>query len=136
MSARLDHLNLSVSDLETTVGWYDRVFGFVPVERGEQDGEPWCILRSGNSMLCLYQHPDRRFLDGDGLEAEGLHGFNHFGLRIDNEAAWQATMQREGIEPLYGGPVRWPHSTAWYIQDPTGYKIEVALWDDDRVTFG
>ena len=33
------------------------------------------------------------------------------------------------------GAVAWPHATAWYVLDPTGYEIEVALWDDDVVRF-
>jgi hypothetical protein len=65
----------------------------------------------------------------------GLHGINHFGLRITDEKAWQRTLAAENIEVLYDGPVRWPHSTSWYILDPTGWEIEVALWDKDTVAF-
>ena len=76
------------------------------------------------------------FEDPDAQRARGVHGLNHFGLRITDRAGWEKTMEREGIEPEYGGPVRWPHSTAWYIQDPTGYEIEVALWDEGVPRFG
>ena len=37
-------------------------------------------------------------------------------------------MEREHLELEYGGLVRMPHSDAWYVKDPTGYSIEVALW--------
>ncbi len=128
----LDHLNLSVRDLDETVEWYGRVFGFAKVEGGVQDGRPWAILRCGEALLCVYQHPERGVPDP---EEHGHHGLAHFGLRIDDAKAWEGVVAREGVPVEYGGAVRWPHSTAWYVTDPTGYGIEVACWDDDRVTF-
>jgi len=132
----LDHLNMSVRNVEETADWYGRVFGFAVVERGTYKDAPWGILRSGEAMLCVYQDPDREALDGDELRAKRLHGVNHFGLRISDRAAFEAVIARERLEFSYPSPVRWPHSTAWYVLDPTGYEIEVACWDDDRVTFG
>jgi hypothetical protein len=59
----------------------------------------------------------------------------HFGLRIADEEAWLETVDREKIEILYGGEIAWFHSRSWYIKDPTGYEIEVALWEGDQVAF-
>jgi catechol 2,3-dioxygenase-like lactoylglutathione lyase family enzyme len=128
----LDHLNMSVADLAKSEDWYRRVFGFERVEGGTYDGSPWAILRAGDAMLCLYEHPEREAPDP---EEHGHHGLSHFGLRITDRAAWEATVAREKVEVGYGGAHRWPHSTAWYVTDPTGYEIEVALWDEDRVRF-
>ena len=47
-----------------------------------------------------------------------------------------ADLSRQHLDVRYGGAVSWPHSTSWYVVDPTGYEIEVALWNEDRVTFG
>ena len=121
----LDHLNLDVADMEASIHFYRDHFGFEPVERGTYDGAPWTIIRAGDALLCLYERP-------------GLHpgaGLNHFGLRITDERAWEETVARTGIPIRYGGAVRWPHSTAWYVRDPSGYEIEVALWKDDEVRF-
>lgn len=133
----LDHLNLTVRDFEETAAWYGRVFGFEVVEKEtDAHGRPWGVLRSGDALLCIYEHPEFRFEDSDVRGERRAHGINHFGLRITDRAAWEKTMAREGIQPAYGGPVSWPHSTAWYIEDPTGYEIEVALWDDGAPRFG
>jgi catechol 2,3-dioxygenase-like lactoylglutathione lyase family enzyme len=133
----LDHLNLTVRDFEETASWYGRVFGFEVVEREtDAQGRPWGVLRAGDALLCIYEHKDFRFEDSDARGARHAHGVNHFGLRITDRADWEKTMEREGIEPEYGGAVSWPHSTAWYIQDPTGYEIEVALWDEGGPRFG
>ena len=132
----LDHLNLSVESLDATVDWYGRVFGFRLVEEDVTDEVRWGVIRSGEALLCIYEHPGRRQLDRFQLAEAGLHGFAHFGLRVTDAEAWRETVEREGVEVLYGGVIDWPHSKAWYVKDPTGHEIEVALWDGDRVDFG
>jgi catechol 2,3-dioxygenase-like lactoylglutathione lyase family enzyme len=131
----LDHLNLTVSDLEASVAWYRRALGFVPVESGLYEGQPWAIVRSGEAMLALYQRPGRHHPGDDERGRLAQLGLNHFGLRITDRPTWEKTIEEQGIEVAYGGPVQWPHSTSWYVEDPDGYEIEVALWDRDRVAF-
>ncbi|MFQ5845650.1 MAG: VOC family protein [Planctomycetota bacterium] len=133
--SQLDHLNLTVRSFEETADWYGRVFGFRVVERGEDGGRPWGVLRGGDALLCIYEHPDLEFVDPDARRTRRLHGINHFGLRITDREEWEATLDREQVEVRYGGAVDWPHSTAWYVTDPTGYEIEVALWEGDEVAF-
>ncbi len=133
---QLDHLNLTVQNLDETIAWYGRVFGFELVERAIQDGTHWGVIRSEDAMLCIYEAPDREHLDGNKLRERGLHGLSHFGLRITDRAAWEQTVEREGLELLYGGLIEWPHSLAWYVADPTGHEIEIALWNEDTVRFG
>jgi catechol 2,3-dioxygenase-like lactoylglutathione lyase family enzyme len=128
----LDHLNMSVRDLAESLDWYGRVFDFRKVEGGTYDGRPWAILKSGDALLCLYEHPARKSPDP---EEHGHHGAAHFGLRVTDRKAWEETVRRERVAVEYGGAVRWPHSTSWYVTDPTGYEIEVACWDEDTVRF-
>jgi hypothetical protein len=101
-----------------------------------QDGTRWGVIRQGEVMLCIYQFENCRLEDRFAMRDRGLHGINHFGLRITDRGAWEDTLVREEIEVLYNGPTRWPHSTSWYIEDPTGWEIEVALWDNDTIVFG
>jgi catechol 2,3-dioxygenase-like lactoylglutathione lyase family enzyme len=133
----LDHLNLSVRNFDETADWYKRVFGFEIAEKGLYNGEPWGVLKGGDAMLCVYQHPELdKEPDGEALEKAGFHRIAHFGLRITDRDAWEKTVKREKLHVHYGGAYDWPHSTSWYIDDPTGYSIEVALWDNDTPTFG
>jgi len=131
----LDHINLSVADFEQTVDWYTRIFDFELVEEGLQDGIRWGVIKSGEALLCIYEHPQRRHLDRFELGDHNLHGMAHFGLRINDQAEWLDTVEREKVPILYDGVIRWPHSLAWYVTDPTGYEIEVALWDGDQIQF-
>ena len=57
----LDHLNLSVADMAASTDFYGRVFGFLEVDGGVQDGVRWMILKSGEALLCLYEHPEYGF---------------------------------------------------------------------------
>ena len=131
----LDHINLSVGDFDETVAWYGRVFGFELVEDKVLDGVRWGVIRAADAMLCIYDHREFKFENKDDRLSRGVHGVSHFGLRVADREAWKETVEREGLHVLYGGPVRWPHSTAWYITDPTGYEIEVASWDEDKIAF-
>jgi hypothetical protein len=53
-----------------------------------------------------------------------------------NRGSWEEILERENLRTYYGSRVAYPHSVSWYIKDPTGYMIEVALWNDDQVKFG
>ena len=129
----LDHLNLSVRDFDETADFYRRVFGFdVVQEEVDSGGRRWGVLKGGDAMLCIYEHPDLEFADCADVRRRGLHAICHFGLRITDRKAWEETLQREQVDC---STMRWPHSTAWYVTDPTGWEIEVALWDEDQVCF-
>lgn len=130
MIKHLDHLNMTVADLDRTTDWYRRLFDFEVVEAGVWRGHRWHILKAGEAMLCLYEHPE---LTAPGTQSQ--HGLSHFALRINNSAAFQARAAREGVALQYGSPIRWPHSTSVYVEDPTGHEIEVVAWDDDTVVF-
>jgi catechol 2,3-dioxygenase-like lactoylglutathione lyase family enzyme len=131
-----DHLNLTVRDLAETAAWYGRIFRFAAVEEGVREGIRWMILRSsgghGGAMLCLYERPGYEGADPELLGRRRLHGIRHFGLRIEDERGWRELLRREGL-PYE--ETTWPHSTSWYVTDPTGYEIEVAHWKEGRVRF-
>jgi catechol-2,3-dioxygenase len=131
--AALDHLNLTVRNFDETASWYKTVFGFEIVEKGLHGGLPWGVLRNGDSMLCIYESPERTQTDAE--ETERFHRIYHFGLRINDREQWEKTLRECALPTYFGSPLRYPHSTSWYVTDPTGYMIEVALWDEDRVAF-
>jgi catechol 2,3-dioxygenase-like lactoylglutathione lyase family enzyme len=132
---QLDHLNLSVINFDQTADWYRRMFGFEIVEQGIWKGQPWGVIRGGDAMLCIYQHPDWRPYDKEAVGDQGFQRIAHFALRITDRKHWEAVMKREKPKLYYGGEVGWAHSTAWYVRDPNGYEIEVALWENDTPTF-
>jgi len=131
----LDHLNLTVSNLEESISWYAKIFGFKVVERGARDAGPWAIIRSGDAMLCIYEHPNRKAPSRFLIDDQERHVIYHFGLRITDRSAWLNTIQENQLELDFGGENIYPHSSSWYVVDPTGYSIEVALWNENIVRF-
>lgn len=133
--SNLDHLNISVSNFMETVDWYGKIFGFILVEKGIQDKRSWGVLQKGDALLCIYEQPDLVSKDRFQMAEASLHYLAHFGLRIDDQKVWEETIKRENVHILYGGPIRWPKSISWYIKDPTGWEIEVVLWDNNKIQF-
>lgn len=132
---QLDHLNLSVINFERSAEWYKRVLGFEIVEQGIQDGQPWGVIKNGDAMLCIYQHPEWGPHDKHAIGDAGFQRVAHFALRITDRAEWEEVMKRENPKLYYGGEINWNHSTAWYIKDPNGYEIEIALWEKTGPAF-
>ncbi|MDD9946361.1 MAG: VOC family protein [Myxococcales bacterium] len=130
----LDHINMTVRDLEASLQFYRDLFGFEKVESGELPSGPWAIVRSGDAMLCLYEHAN--VPEGPRYPAAPAEqGVRHFGLRIHNGPAFHALLEQKGVPLMYGGPVEWPHSIAYYVADPTGHQIEVVCWHNDTIAF-
>ena len=59
-------------------------------------------------MLCAYEHLGLHEPDADEVEKAGFHRVAHFGLRITDRAAWEATVAREKLHVHYGGAYPWP----------------------------
>lgn len=132
----LDHLNMSVKNFDETVDWYKRVFGFTLVEEGNRNGVRWGVIKGGESMLCIYEHQNYEFPNDKDTRFKRMHQISHFGLRITDRKTWEKTIERENVSmSWHNGPFDYPHSTSWYITDPTGYEIEVALWKQDQISF-
>jgi len=131
----VDHINITVDNLDDSSHWYCRVFGFDLVEKGIQDNKPWGVLKSGDALLCVYEHPGLSPHDPELIHQKGFHAMSHFGLRINDKQKWLSVIKQEKMDILYGGVIEWPFSSAWYLKDPSGWEIEVALWKNDTIQF-
>jgi len=128
---RLDHINFTVSNLEESIKWYSEIFGFKKVESGRYaDGAPWAILAFHDSMIAMSEYPDW----APANRQPGVHQFFHFGLRIDNEADWRERLKRYNV--FLDHETQYPHSTSWYIRDPSGHEIEVSYAGGEAIKFG
>ncbi|MBL7014468.1 MAG: VOC family protein [Candidatus Marinimicrobia bacterium] len=131
----LDHINITVENFNETSTWYGQVFGFKLVEKGIQDDKPWGILKSGDALLCVYEHPGLNPHNPELIHQKGYHAMSHFGLKIDDKSKWLAIIEEQNLNILYGGVIEWPFSSAWYLKDPSGWEIEVALWKNTTIQF-
>ena len=125
----LDHINLTVRNLQESINWYSRVFGFEVVEEALYKGRKMAVIRSQNNMLCMYEYPDLKAPEDDNQN----HRHNHFALRITDVKQWEEIIEKEKV--AIDHTWQYPHSYSWYLYDPTGYEIEVVHWHDQKVSF-
>ncbi len=134
MKIKIDHINLTVMNLNDSVKWYSRVFGFEVVERGTgMRGQPWAIVANADSMLAMNEYPKRRMAEDDS--SESFHRLNHFGIRVDDLGEWQAKLKEFNLKLNYGGVIDYPHSKSWYVVDPSGHEIEVSYSSGQPLRF-
>lgn len=115
----LDHLNLSVLNLEETVSWYRDLFGFEVKEKGlGSNGRPYKIIgKSGVLYMALYQSEE---------EVLSSNQLNHIGFNLSDFDNAIFALNERGIELGYGGVIQYPDSKSAYITDPNGMEIELS----------
>ena len=113
----IDHVNMKVKNLEQSVEFYKKLFGF-EVKQEDNPNKidvPSKIIGNDSIKLCMYEVPD--------MSPEG--GIAHFGFNISNFNEIMEKCKEQGVEILYGGPIDWEKSKSVYIVDPSGYEIEL-----------
>ncbi len=112
----IDHLNLTVRNLNETIAFYRKVFGFAVIKRMPQ--HKGAIIGNEAVKLCIYE--------GENFQQARKDGFNHFGINVDNFEEVERRLRTLGVPILYGGVVHWEQSRSLYIKDPNGYEIEIS----------
>ena len=115
-ATRIDHVNMTVKDLDATLAFYQKLFGFT-IRKDQHPSYESYIIGNDDIKLCLYE--DKDLVVGEGL--------NHFGFHVDNFDEIVATCKQMGVEMPYG-VVEWEEkkSRSVYIVDPSGYEIELS----------
>ena len=106
-----NHVALEVGDIDEALAFYGRLFDFEL--RSQRDDMAFIDL--GDQFLALAK--GRRQAADDG---------RHVGLVVDDKAAVQAALEREGIEPLPGPFLD--------FMDPWGNRIEIVGYQNIQFT--
>jgi len=121
----LDHANLHVRDVTTSLGFYGGTLGLTDYEVLDRDGEgrpSFVQLRVGQQVIFLMQRPDYA-----PPASPRQRGLNHICLRIrpTDPEALQAALRERGT-PIRGTRVgRDPATFSVYVEDPDGHGIEL-----------
>ena len=105
----LNHVALEVDDVDAALALYGRLMTF---EDGGRHGADMAFLDAGDQFLAVAAAT---------AEAEP-----HFGLVVDDRAAFREALREAGVEPLPGRGLN--------FRDPWGNLVQVVQYDEIRFT--
>lgn len=129
----INHLDLTVSDLERSVPFYDRILGHLGFRRIEGEGDPaWFQRYAGGGYfgIALRLAPAATRAQRHDRWVPGLHHVAfHAESREDVDRTYQVlqSMVAEILDPPaeYKGPAYSSGYYAVFFADPDGLKLEV-----------
>jgi len=118
---RIEHVNLTVSDIERSAGFFEALLGWRQRWRGEamKGGE---TIHVGEETTYLALYTDGRYHAG---QKKG-RPLNHVGLLVDDLAAAEAVVVGAGLEPW--GHDDYEPGRRFYFYDWDGIEFEVVSY--------
>ncbi|MEV4282590.1 VOC family protein [Actinoplanes xinjiangensis] len=119
------HVGLNVTDLDRSLPFYTRVFGFQPLAEGSDDSRRWAFLgRDGDLVLTLWQQSDSAF----SPTTAGLHHLSFQAGSLDELTRTQTVLRELGAELAHDGVVAHGEgatSGGIFFLDPDGVRLEI-----------
>jgi catechol 2,3-dioxygenase-like lactoylglutathione lyase family enzyme len=130
----LHHIAITVTDLEASIAWYERVFGITCQLEVPHPGGTGKILADENWELVFALH--RHDANASEPFAETRTGLDHVGLRVPNRAdleAWQVHLDALGVrraamadQPCTQSPIEdRPFGSILVFRDPDNVQLEL-----------
>jgi len=118
---RIEHVNLTVTDIERSAALFERLLGWKQRWRGEamNGGE---TIHVGEDATYLALYTDRRDHAG---QAKG-RPLNHVGLLVDDLDAAERVVTEHGLEPF--NHADYAPGRRFYFFDWDGIEFEVASY--------
>lgn len=115
----IEHVNITVSDLQKSIDFYSKLFGFELRWRNAPGDEPAAHVGDRNSYIAMFEAPQPGRADADYDRV----GLNHFGLVVEDLERFRTRLREMGVEPHlerdYDPGVR------LYFYDPDGIEVEL-----------
>lgn len=134
----MDHVGISVSDLDRGLAFYRDLLGMEVVVQGAFDGEQYetllnlrgvrgrvVLLRRGNFQIELFEfgHPDPK--PSDSMRPVCDHGITHFCLEVTNIHEEYERLKAAGVH-FHCPPLKFfGKAFATYARDPDGNVFEL-----------
>ncbi|MEU3363488.1 VOC family protein [Streptomyces pseudogriseolus] len=119
------HVGLNVTDLDRSLPFYARVFGFETLAEGKEDSRRWAFLgRDGEIVVTLWQQSENAFAAGSA----GLHHLSFQVDTLDEIAATEAVLRELGTDFVHDGITAHAEGAASggiFFRDPDGIRLEV-----------
>lgn len=119
------HVTLTVTDLDRSADFYNRVFGAQTVMSGEDEHGAYAVCVGPNFMIGLRKHAGTP--EGDSFLFSRV-GMDHMGIQVASEAdleKWRAAFDEQHIKN--SGVVESPYGHHVNVKDPDGIAIEFVV---------
>ena len=113
---RVDHVSLSVEDLDREIAWYGRVLGFKEANRRATPSMTNVNLRNASFRIDLIKYPGSKRTPADPVYLQ--QGLVHLALNVPDIPAAKAALVALGVD-VKGG------ATVLIVRDPEGNEIEI-----------
>ena len=124
----IEHVNLSVADLDRSIAFYRDLFGFTVRWKGTlTSGMAAAHVGGERFYIALFQAQTGGRIDRDYLTV----GINHFGFVVDNLDELKARLEKLGIEPT--PEADYEPGRRIYFLDPDGIEIELVQYEPSVV---
>jgi len=130
----LHHVALTVTDLDASVAWYERVFDLTPRMEAPHEGGFQRLLADEAWRLVIVLH--RHDVNQGEPFSERRTGLDHFGMAVPTRAelvAWQAHLEEMGViraeaadRPCTQSPIAdTPYGSILVFRDPDHIQLEM-----------
>lgn len=126
MAAKLEHLNVTVSDPKATAAWIERVFGWTIRWEGAGMKTGYTVhIGSNDDYLALFAFPETPEPKRDSHYTKG--GLNHWAVVVDDLEAVEERVKAEGFTPI--NHADYEPGRRFYFHDHDGIEVEVVQYD-------
>ena len=130
----IHHVALTVTDLDASIAWYERVFGITYKMEEPHQGGTGKLLADDDWQLVIVLH--RHDANQRERFAETRTGLDHLGLSVPSRGdleAWQAHLEEQGVvrasgadRPCTQSPiVDRPYGSVLVFRDPDNIQLEM-----------
>ncbi len=124
--ARLEHINMTVSDPKATAAWLGRVFGWKIRWEGAGMQTGYTVhVGSDDTYVALFTYPKTPAPKDESYVTLG--GFNHWAVVVDDLDAVEKRIKAEGFETK--SHADYEPGRRFYFHDGDGIEIEVVQYD-------
>ena len=122
----LEHVNMTVSDLDRSIDFYTKLLGFKVRWRGEtSDGSPAAHVGDDRCFLALFQATAEGKVPND----YATPGLNHFGFVVDDLDAARGRVAELGAK--VHAEMDYDPGRRVYLFDPDGIEVELVEYARD-----
>lgn len=126
MTALLEHVNFTVSDIHATASWMHDLFGWQTRWEGDSKDKGRSIhVGTQSHYLALYTRPTASKSGENSYETFG--GLNHIAVVVDDLKTMRSRVTKAGFKP--GEHFDYEPGQRFYFFDHDGIEYEVVQYD-------